>query len=186
MSDSPQPGSFEDFLRWLAESSPPADADLAPPSSDVLAAANLAWRETQSLRSAQWETLGPHFGQGFYQEDVELMAAADLENGGHPLPRLRTPNGFVISALYGTNSMAAGTAPIALLVECPVASIELFKGLRVQVLAGDRWVDIGEIDADGKATGDLPDGVDFKPPFALRVGTRDLDPAEPKGPEHAG
>jgi hypothetical protein len=185
MSNSPKPGSFEDFLRWLAESRLTTGADLTPPSSDVLAAANLAWRETQSLRSAQREALGPHFGQGSYQEDLELMAAADLENGSHPLPRLRTPNGFVISALYGTNSLA-GTAPIALLVECPVASIELFKGLRVQVLAGDRWVEIGEIDADGKATGDLPEGMDFKPPFALRVGTQDLHPAESKRPEDPG
>jgi len=176
MSNSPKPASFDDFLRWLAESSPIPLADSAPPPSDVLAAANLAWRETQSLRSA---------GQGYYQEHLELMAAADLDNGGHPLPRLRTPNGFVISALYGTNS-PAGSAPIALLVECPAASIELFKGLHVQVLAGDRWVEIGEIDADGKATGDLPDGVDFKPPFALRVGTQDLHPAESTGPEDPG
>ena len=124
MSNSPKPGSFEDFLRWLVESRLTTGADLAPPSSDVLAAANLAWRETQSLRSAQREALGRHFGQGSYQEDLELMAAADLENGGHPLPRLRTPNGFVISALYGTNSLA-GTAPIALLVECPVGDQSL-------------------------------------------------------------
>jgi hypothetical protein len=180
MSNSPKPGSFEDFLRWLAESGPTQGADSAPPPSDVLAAANLAWRETQFLKSAQRAAQAAHFGQGYYQEDVELMAAAGLDNGGHPLPRLRTPNGFVISALYGTNS-SAWTAPIALLVECPVASIELFKGLRVQVLAGDRWVEIGEIDADGKATGDLPDGIDFKPPFSLRVGTQDLHPAELKG-----
>jgi hypothetical protein len=51
---SNKPGSFEDFLRWLAESKPASDS--APPSSDVLAAANLAWRETQSLT---------HFGQRF-------------------------------------------------------------------------------------------------------------------------
>jgi hypothetical protein len=185
MSNSPEPGSFEDFLRWLAESRPSAGAESAPPSSTVLAAANLAWRETQSLRSEQREELGPPVGQRTYYEDLELMAAADLDNDGHPLPRLRTPNGFVISTLYGTHR-GAGAAPIALLVECPVASIELFKGLRVQVLAGDRWVDIGEIDADGKAIGDLPDGMDFKPPFALRVGTQDFHPAESKGPEDLG
>jgi hypothetical protein len=185
MSDSSKPGSFSDFLRWLAESKPTTGADLAPPSSDVLAAANLAWREAQSLRSEQPQALGPQFGHGCYQEDLELMAAADLDNGDQPLPRLRTSNGFVISPLYGTNRIA-GTAPIALLVECPVASIELFKGLRVQVLAGDRWVEIGEIDADGKATGDLPEGMDFKPPFALRVGTQKLHPAESKGPEDPG
>jgi hypothetical protein len=178
MSNSPKPGSFEDFLRWLAESRPTTGPGLASPSSDVLAAANLAWRETQTLRA-------DHFQQMTYQEELEVMAAADLDNGGHPLPRLRTPNGFVISALYGTHGTAA-TTPIALLVECPVAAIELFRGLRVQVLTGDRWVDIGEIDADGKATGDLPAGTDFKPPFALRVGTQDLHPAESTGPEDPG
>ena len=46
MSNSPKPGSFEGFLRWLAESRPTTGADSTPPSSDVLAAANLAWRET--------------------------------------------------------------------------------------------------------------------------------------------
>jgi hypothetical protein len=29
-----------------------------------------------------------------------MMAAADLDNGAHPVPRLRTSNGFVISALH--------------------------------------------------------------------------------------
>jgi hypothetical protein len=185
MSDSSKPRSFSDFLRWLAESKPDKGADLPPPSLDVLAAARLAWRETQSLRSEQPEAFTPHFGQGFYREDLELMAAADLDLEGHPLPRLRTPNGFVISALYGTHSTAR-IAPIALLVECPVDSIAQFKGLRVQVLAGNLWVEIGEIDADGKATGDLPEGMDFKPPFALRVGTQDLHPAQSTGPKDPG
>jgi hypothetical protein len=185
MSHSPNPGSFKDFLRWLAESEPTAGADSTPPSPELLAAANLAWRETQSLRAAQPQAPGARVGQRYYQEDLELMAAADLAHGGHPVPRLRTPNGFVISALYKGNSIA-GSAPIALLVECPVDSIELFKGLRVQVLAGDRWVEIGAIDADGKATGDLPEGMDFKPPFALRLGAQDLHPAESTGPEDPG
>jgi hypothetical protein len=96
------------------------------------------------------------------------MAAADLDSASRRLPRLRTANGFVISALHATNSLA-GSAPIALLVECPDDLIELFKGRRVQILAGGRWIEIGEIDADGKATGDLPGNFDFKPPFALRV-----------------
>jgi hypothetical protein len=31
---------------------------------------------------------------------------------------------------------------------------------------------------DGKATGDLPEGIDFKPPFAFRIGKLEEHPEE--------
>jgi len=45
--------------------------------------------------------------------------AADPERGRW-LPRLRTPNGFAISALYPPSGLP-GAAPVGLLVECPVS-----------------------------------------------------------------
>jgi len=69
-----------------------------------------------------------------------------------------------------------------LLVECPADLIELLRGQKVHISVGGRWTEIGEIDADGKATGDLPEGMDFRPPFAFRVGELGEHPAEVEGP----
>ena len=65
-----------------------------------------------------------------------------------------------------------------MLVECPVELTEVFEGQKVHVLAGGRWIEIGEIDADGKATGDLPASLEFKPPFGLRVGELQEQPGD--------
>jgi hypothetical protein len=175
-----KPESFEAFVRWLADSKRAAAADLRDPDPAVLAAATVAWQEFQSLQRARRETLTARVRTGTYREELELMAAADADRNRW-LPRLRTPNGFAISALYAANS-PPGASPVGLLVECPADLIEIFKGQKVHVSAGGRWIEIGEIDMDGKTTGDLPEGVEFKPPFAFRVGKLEEHPEDLAGP----
>jgi hypothetical protein len=180
MTSSLKPGSFEDFVRWLGEVRHEGDADLCRPDARVLSAATEAWQECQSLQRAQREAIVEQVRSGRYVEELELLAAADADRNRW-LPRLRTPSGFAISALYAANS-AAGAAPVGLLVECPADLIEVFRGQKVDVSVGGRWVEIGEMDIDGKATGDLPQGLDFRPPFAFRVGELGEHPAEPEDP----
>jgi hypothetical protein len=168
MTDHLKPGSFEGFARWLGKAKYDSDLDATPPDIEVLSAANAAWRDHQSMQRSQRDDLAQRVRAGTYFENIELMAAADSDRDRW-LPRLRTPNGFAISALYASNS-APGAPPIGLLVECPADLTEVFRGQKVHVSAGGRWIEIGEIDVDGKVTGDLPEGVEFRPPFAFRVG----------------
>ncbi len=192
MARSDNPEGFEDFLHWLERSQsavPPQGAaqvqgavqpQLSDPPAELTSAARGAWKEFQALHQDQRKALVARLQAGTYVEELELMAAADPERRW--LPRLRTPNGFAISALYPTGD-TAGVTPVGLLVECPADLIEVFAGQKVHIYAGSRWVEIGEIDAEGKATGDLPQGFDFVPPFAFRVGGVEEDPKELGDPE---
>jgi hypothetical protein len=182
MTGSPKPASFEDFLRWLGEPERDTQVHQPEPTPEVLVAAKAAWQEFQSLQRAQREALAARIRAGTYVEELELLAAADVDRNRW-LPRLRTPNGFAISALYAPNS-PPGAAPVGLLVECPVELIDLCRGQQVHVAAGGQWIELGEIDVDGKAMGDLPAGFEFKPPFGFRVGKWAEQPTElPKPPE---
>src|SRR5215469_8062018 len=102
---SGEPADFEGFLAWLsgrAESGSEPPADLP---AGVHEAAREAWSEFQSLRREQSEELRHRLNRGEYYEEISLLAAADADRSRW-LPRLRTPNGFAISALY-----APGSAP---------------------------------------------------------------------------
>ena len=167
--------SFEGFLHWLGEArkSPQGSAE---PTAEVEDAGRTAWDEVQLTRRAYREALSERAGRGAYFEHVELMAAADADVDRW-LPRLRTPNGFAISALYADEKVS-GATPVGLLVECPADLVEVFRGKTAHVLVGGQWIEMGELDIDGKVTGDLPPALEFKPPFAFRVGKLEQFPAE--------
>jgi hypothetical protein len=177
----PERASFEDFVRWLGERDREADTGPIEPSPEVLAAARAAYQEFVNLQRAHRQELLARVRSGTYYEEIELMAAADADRDRW-LPRLRTPNGFAISTLYAGTS-AAGAAPVGLLVECPGNLVDICRGLKVSILADGKWVELGEIDMDGKTTGDLPPGMEFKPPFGFRVGHFEEQPEELKKPE---
>ena len=177
MSHSLEPGSFEDFLRWLTErDAKPSPRSQTQPTAGVVEAAGAAWRDFRAVQSSHRTEFLARVRRGNYYEEVEVLAAADAASNRF-FPRLRTPNGFVVSALYTTDS-APGTAPVAVLVECPHDLVDVFRGLKVRVLCAGRWVELGEIDVDGKAVADLPEGVEFKPPLGLRVGALEERPDE--------
>jgi hypothetical protein len=175
------PGSFEDFLRWLGDADRQTEPDSGEPPAPVVAAARTAWQESQKLLRSQRKALAARIRAGGYQEDLELMAAADADPSRW-LPRLCTPNGFAISALYAPNG-PPGASPIGVLVECPVDLIEACQGQQVYIAAGGQSVAIGEIDVDGKAMGDLPSGFEFRPPFVFRVGRLAEEPMQLPKPD---
>jgi hypothetical protein len=181
VSSSPKPGSFEDFARWLGEAKRSAVPGAPEPSADIRDAARAAWRDFQAVRRSHRQELLTRVRGGTYFEELELLAAADADRTRW-LPRLRTPNGFAISALYAANS-PPGASPVGLLVECPADLVEAFKGREVHVLAGGQWIALGEIDEDGKSTGDVPAGTEFKPPFGFRVGKLEENPEELRDPD---
>jgi hypothetical protein len=181
MPSDPKKGSFDDFVRWATQHHREISEARAEPSADVLAVARTAYQEFGELKRAHRQELVARLRSGTYYEELELMAAADTDRDRW-LPRLRTPNGFAISTLYAADS-GAGAAPVGLLVECPEELRDLCRGLKVSVLAGGLWIEIGEIDMDGKTTGDLPPGMEFKPPFGFRVGKIEEQPEELQKPE---
>jgi hypothetical protein len=181
MPNEPTEGGFDDFVRWATERHRESDEAPAELSAEVLAAARAAYQGVSDLKRAHHQELVARLRSGTYYEELELMAAADADRDRW-LPRLRTPNGFSISTLYAADS-AAGATPVGLLVECPEQLRDLCRGLKVSILAGDSWIEIGEIDVDGKATGDLPPGMEFKPPFGFRVGQIEEQPEDLRKPE---
>jgi len=176
-----EPASFDDFVHWLGERDREADSEQAEPSPEAFATARTAHQVFGDLKRVHHQELVARLRSGTYYEELELMAAADADRDRW-LPRLRTPNGFAISTLYAADG-AAGAAPVALLVECPEELRDLCRGLKVSILAGGSWIEIGEIDVDGKSTGDLPPGMEFKPPFGFRVGPIEEQPEELRKPE---
>lgn len=169
MSNDRRAGSFDDFIAWLGtRHEKPRPTGQTEPSPAVVAAARGARQEFQALQHMHRHDIAARVRAGRYYEELELMAAAAPDQSRW-LPRLRTPNGFAISALYEANSIP-GAAPVGLLVECPADLIEVFRGQKVHISVAGQWIEIGEIDVDGKAAGDLPPGLDFRPPFAFRIG----------------
>jgi hypothetical protein len=179
MPDDPKSVSFGQFVRWLAKAVRSESSELEP-SAAVMQGARAARREFQSVQRIQRNDIAARVRSGSYIEELEMLAAADSDHGRW-IPRLRTPNGFTISPLYAS-SAAEGASPIGLLVECPRDLIEVCRGQTVRVAAGGQWVELGQIDVDGKAIGDLPAEFAFKPPFVFRVGDLAEQSAEP--PKH--
>jgi hypothetical protein len=167
MPDDQKSVTFDQFVCWSWGADIRSEGRVEP-SVAVLEAARAAHRAYRSVLRTHRNDLAARVRSGAYVEELEVLAAADADHARW-MPRLRTPNGFTISPLYAT-SATEGSPPIGLLVECPMELIEACRGQTVRVAAGGQWIELGQVDVDGKATGDLPAGFAFKPPFVFRVG----------------
>jgi hypothetical protein len=162
MDCSRKSSSFKGFIRWLAKSPRAPAPEL---SASVLEAARAAQRDSPAVGQAHQTELVRRIGAGEYNDEPELLASA--EHDPKPwLPRLRTANGFVLSALHSGDSSIA--SPVAVLVECPESMLEAIRGLKIRILCGPmartrrglrRW----------QGYSGLASGVEFKPPLGLRV-----------------
>jgi hypothetical protein len=167
MPDDRKSVSFDQFVSSCGEGRIGSESGLEP-SVAVMEAAGAAHRAFQSVQRTHRNDIAARVRSGTYVEELEVLAAADSDHARW-MPRLRTPNGFTISPLYAS-SATEGAPPIGLLVECPIELIEACRGQTVRVAAGGQWIELGQVDVDGKATGDLPAGLAFRPPFVFRVG----------------
>jgi len=167
MSESTTPGapSFADFTRWLADRK--ARENSAVPSarySLMLSAAQRAREETlrghEEARSVTNAGVAPtrHF------EVLQLMAAASEEHTEAP-PELTTARGFRVTLAYeeGRGDAGAGSrsSSICVLVRCPPELIGELHGKTAFLWNGSERFELGQFDAEGKAIGTLPAGIEI-------------------------
>jgi hypothetical protein len=151
MVNHSSPPDFQTFTRWLAQtSSTTVSGGMNTSTYDkLLAAARTARDET--LRSMP--TALPQF------EDLQLLAAASQEDDGRP-PELTTARGFRVTLAYEEGNAPEG-ASIAVLVQSPSDMIAMVQGETAYLWNGSERFALGQFDADGKAFGVLPAGVEI-------------------------
>jgi hypothetical protein len=151
MGKHSSPPDFQTFTRWLAETNSTTGSASMNTAiyGRLLAAARLARDET--LRSMP--TTLPQFA------DLQLLAAASQEEDARP-PELTTARGFRVTLAYDEGN-APEEASIAVLVQSPPDMIASVKGETAYLWNGAERFAIGQFDADGKAFGVLPAGMEI-------------------------
>ena len=152
MPDNSTPPKFDAFAAWLARRQ-------EAPSSEALAARREKLRA--AARNARDETLGrnPHAGLTGHIEVLQLLAAAD-KSGTARLPELMTARGFRVTLSYD-ESGEPPVSSLCVLVQCPVELIGKVQGESAWLWSGNERFELGQFDADGKAIGTLPAGIEI-------------------------
>ena len=138
--------AFEDFTRWVAAQGKTSTVGL--PSPEVLA-------EARSARDEMLRQLAAPLGR---RAVLQLLAAA-TEDGGLP-PELITAQGFRVSIMYGKGPGEADDS-LCVLVQCPPELAPALVGRMAYLWSGGQRFELGEFDAEGKAIGSLPAGIEI-------------------------
>jgi hypothetical protein len=155
-NERPAP-DFIDFARWLAARQR-AVPEFRGPTEQMLAAAREARDHVVASRVSQLPTPGSASGPPIV-EVLKLLAAASTESNSQP-PELLTPRGFRVTLAYEEES-SVRRASICVLVRCPPQLIEQVQGKTVYLWSGVVRFELGQFDADGKALGTLPAGIEI-------------------------
>jgi hypothetical protein len=177
-NERPAP-DFGDFARWIATRQG-AVAEFREPTGEMLAAARKARDE---LAASQISHLLPP-GSAAEPPTVEvlkLLAAASANSNSQP-PELITPRGFRVTLAYEEESSAGG-ASICVLVRCPPQVIQQVQGKTVYLWNGAARFELGQFDADGKALGTLPAGIEITLSDFARGIVKLEAPSGPEEPE---
>jgi hypothetical protein len=147
---SKSPPEFKEFTRWVLHK-----VDVAPINSqankELLVAARSARDQAIKARSSALE-----------QGDVEvlqLLAAASIDEPSRP-PELMTTKGFRVTLAYDDGSSAKQPS-ICVLVQCPHELVTQVQGQTAYLWNGSERFELGQFDADGKAIGILPAGIEI-------------------------
>jgi hypothetical protein len=154
MSQETKLPDFDQFSRWLASRPSPQGIDSAR-FEPLRAAARAARDEYAATRQEL-----PH-GEGAPGsfEVLQLLAAAD---GAESLPsEITTSRGFRLTLADEEIGSTEATS-IGVLVTCPPDLIDAAVGKSVYLWSGAQRFEIGEFDAEGKAVGELPSGIEIK------------------------
>ncbi len=149
MPNEPKLPDFDQFSRWLA-------GRLNRPAADTperFARVHLAAREARAEFVAARQDLTP---AGV--EVLELLAAADSD-ASLP-PEITTARGFRISLAFDEGSDGE-PASIGVLVTSPAALIAAVQDKTVYLWSGSQRFELGQFDAEGKAIGTLPAGIEI-------------------------
>jgi hypothetical protein len=152
------PANFGEFTRWLAAHQNPGLADREAPE-ELLAAARQAredWMAASRSSTMQSSAADAHQAQ---IEVLRLLAAASTDANTRP-PELMTPRGFRVTLAYEEESNASRSS-ICVLVRCPPEMIGQVQGGTVFLWYGAMRFELGTFDADGKAIGTLPAGIEI-------------------------
>lgn len=152
MSNEPPMPDFNQFTLWLAQQS---RAPIHRPEryEELLAAAHTARDEFLAAR----EGAAPQaIGHGPI-EVLQLLAAADRSDASRP-PEVTTARGFRVTLAYEEGAELEAST-ICVLVRCPPALIEAIQGQTAYLWNGKERFELGQFDAEGKAIGTLPAGI---------------------------
>jgi hypothetical protein len=126
---------------------------------ELLAAARQAREEWMlARRSSTGQSAGAHADRAEV-EVLGLLAAASTDANTRP-PELMTPRGFRVTLAYEEESNAKRSS-ICILVRCPPEMIGQVQGGTVFLWYGSTRFELGQFDADGKAIGTLPAGIEI-------------------------
>jgi hypothetical protein len=150
--------NFSEFARWVA-----AQQNAVPPDREapveLLAAARQAREEWMlASRSSTVQSAGADADRAEV-EVLRLLAAASIDANTRP-PELMTPRGFRVTLAYEEESNA-NRSSICVLVRCPPEIIGQVQGGMVFLWYGSMRFELGQFDADGKAIGTLPAGIEI-------------------------
>ncbi|MDE2250034.1 MAG: hypothetical protein KGL25_01330 [Gammaproteobacteria bacterium] len=159
MSKPFTPPLFDEFPRWLAQREAHAATALSHDRYQaLLAAARLARDETLRAREEQAISCANHPGGRL--QVLQLLAAATTWDPGSRPPELVTARGFRVSLAYDEGSDAIASS-ICVLVRCPPELIQRVIGQTAFLWNGSERFELGQFDAEGKAIGTLPAGVEI-------------------------
>jgi len=152
------PPNFSDFARWAAAQEPVALAHREAPQELLVAARQARDEWMLATRSSLEQRAGPPAGR-MNIELLQLLAAASSDASSEP-PELMTPRGFRVTLAY-EEEMGGKRSSICVLVRCPPESIDQVQGKTVYLWNGSTRFELGQFDADGKAIGTLPAGIEI-------------------------
>lgn len=155
MSLNSPPPDFKEFTRWVK-----AKVDVVPVNTradEKLFAAARAARD-QALK-ARPSDLSSSSAGACNVEVLRLLAAASTDDASRP-PELMTAKGFRVTLAYDDGSRATESS-ICVLVQCPLELTAQVQGQTVYLWSGTERFELGQFDADGKAIGALPAGIEI-------------------------
>lgn len=159
LKDSNVP-SFEQFARWLALRSPQPTEDEARHQRLRAAARDARDEFLTALRgvAAPNPEAGARYG---HFEVLQLLAAADKSESPRPAD-LTTARGFRVTLAFEEGGGGAASS-ICVLVQCPPELIASVQGEAAYLWNGAQRFELGQFDAEGKAVGTLPAGIEISP-----------------------
>jgi hypothetical protein len=157
MSKPFSPPRFDEFSRWLAHRETLSGMTLpADRYETLLAAARRARDETLRARQDQAPSSSNH--QSGHLEVLQLLAAATTEDPASRPPELTTARGFRVTLSYDDGANV-GDSTLCVLVRCPPELIGQLSGQMAYLWNGSERFELGQFDAEGKAIGTLPAGI---------------------------
>jgi hypothetical protein len=144
-SKSPPP-NFKEFTHWVRNKVDIAQVN-AEANPKLFAAARVARDHAVAAR-----------GHGNI-EVLQLLAAESADESSRP-PELMTAKGFRVTLAYDDGSSAEQPS-ICVLVQCPLDQVAQVQGQTAYLWNGSERFELGQFDADGKAIGTLPAGIEI-------------------------